>query len=71
MSKPCGSCRYFVKCKNDMLSGGLCEKRDQRTNTDSRGNCKKFKRKFSPKVETDLRKLYLDLTWNDILENGL
>lgn len=33
--KSCGSCRYFSKWKNDKIGGGLCDRYDMRTESDS------------------------------------
>jgi hypothetical protein len=41
--RDCGRCRNFVKFKNDMISGGLCEFKDCRTSTDSGKNCQDFR----------------------------
>jgi len=41
--KSCGGCVYFTKCKNDEITGGLCDKKDCRTDTDRGRKCKVFK----------------------------
>ena len=48
--KDCGSCRHFIKLRNDMISGGLCAALDCRTGTDRGRGCNrwagiKYKRK--------------------------
>jgi hypothetical protein len=39
----CGSCKFFIKWKNDKLGGGLCEAKDQRTKSDCGHQCKEWK----------------------------
>jgi hypothetical protein len=41
--KDCGSCQDFIKFKNDQHSGGLCNLKDGRTNTDSGHTCEMWK----------------------------
>lgn len=39
----CGSCQAFIKFKNDKYSGGICNVKDVRKNTDSGHKCKFLK----------------------------
>lgn len=41
----CGSCQFFIKWKNNLIGGGLCESLDTRTKADYSSRCKQFKRK--------------------------
>lgn len=40
----CGSCKHFVKWKNNKIGGGVCVLLDMRTKTDYGHRCEKYKR---------------------------
>jgi len=57
----CGNCEYFTKLKNDHHSGGICEAKDKRVNTDSnkKSKCEDWKgiRYKRNKIKTEFPKL--------------
>ncbi len=40
----CGGCQNYLKWKNDLYGGGLCQLYDLRTSSDCGHKCKGFKR---------------------------
>jgi hypothetical protein len=42
-SHKCGSCKWFIKLKNDEFSSGLCDAYDRRTNTSYGKKCIRYK----------------------------
>lgn len=49
----CGSCKNFIKFKNDKYSSGICEIYDVRVNTDT----VKYKCKFSKSIPYKRKKV--------------